>query len=237
MVLVAVIMLSIANLLVRYMRWHAILAHMGDQTPWLRGMFAYFAGFAYTATPGKVGELTRAIYYRKMGVRPGKIVAAFVVERFFDLLVVSALAALIFLTRPEFFLVGIAVVVMIALVLLAAKSRLIFLVFARGVIFFSPARWSHGIFRFMAMVYIHVGLGIRREKVLFFLGSGLIAWLCLCAAFFVLCIVLGVVASELFLLSVYPAAMLAGAVTFIPGGVGSTELSNSNAALIDRGAA
>lgn len=219
------LILSIANLLIRYMRWRTILLEQRSTTPWLFGLLAYLAGFAYTATPGKAGELSRALYYRKVGISPQKVFSAFVIERFFDLLAVSALASLIFFSRPEFSLVGIATLALIAFVLAATRIRRFFLVLAQSTSLLAPKRWHARIFRFLAMVRVRVSLGVASRKMPYYFTSGLIAWLCLSLAFAVLCYSVNIQANGLFLASIYPAAMLAGAITFIPGGVGSTEVA------------
>lgn len=40
----------------RYARWHWLLRRAGHGVPAMPGFAGYLAGFAFTATPGKVGE-------------------------------------------------------------------------------------------------------------------------------------------------------------------------------------
>ena len=87
--------LSLLSYLVRYMRWYWLLSRVGNKTNVMSGLLAYLAGFAFTATPGKVGELVRIRYLTPQGVPPWRVLAAFVYERAFDLVAVLFLAALV----------------------------------------------------------------------------------------------------------------------------------------------
>ena len=92
-----------ASYLVRYWRWRWLLHRNGDLVPFARGLCAYLAGFALTATPGKAGELLRIRYFSRMAVPASRTLAAFVFERALDLLVILLLsfaAAPIFPTSP-----------------------------------------------------------------------------------------------------------------------------------------
>ncbi len=101
--------------LLRYARWHWLLRRAGCQTPVGRGFLAYLSGFAFTATPGKVGELLRIRYLMPLGV-----LAAFVYERAFDLLAVLVLASLFISRRDVFTFVTSFVVVFVGLIAVAA---------------------------------------------------------------------------------------------------------------------
>ncbi|MEE7546167.1 flippase-like domain-containing protein, partial [Xanthomonas sp. Kuri4-1] len=77
----------------RYQRWRRLLHSQGDLIPWWPGALAYLSGFAFTASPGKAGELLRIRYYARMQVPASRTLAAFLFERALDLVVVTALGA------------------------------------------------------------------------------------------------------------------------------------------------
>jgi len=85
---------ALTALLLRGLRWQWLLTRAGHPTGTTKGLLAYFAGFAFTATPGKVGELVRIRYLQPMGVPAARIISAFVFERTLDLLVVLGIALL-----------------------------------------------------------------------------------------------------------------------------------------------
>lgn len=56
---------------------------------------AYLAGFAFTATPGKVIELICIRYFTRVGVPSNISFSSFIYERSLDLIVVLFLASLV----------------------------------------------------------------------------------------------------------------------------------------------
>ncbi|MEO6187063.1 MAG: lysylphosphatidylglycerol synthase domain-containing protein, partial [Steroidobacteraceae bacterium] len=83
------------SFVVRFARWRWLLLRAGNRLPVMRGLLVYLAGLAFTATPGKVGELVRIRYCALWSIPPWKVIAAYVFERALDLLVVLALASLV----------------------------------------------------------------------------------------------------------------------------------------------
>ena len=85
--------LSLLNYWLRFERWHAYLAVLGDRLPRLRHMTIYLAGFALTTTPGKAGEALRSVYLAPFGVSYKNSLAALFTERLIDFLAIVFLAA------------------------------------------------------------------------------------------------------------------------------------------------
>jgi glycosyltransferase 2 family protein len=128
-VLYGVVALSYAG---RYWRWRLLLGrlHIG-RTGW-SDLLGWFRGFALTATPAKVGELSRVqLLHEQLGYPRVPLVHVFVAERFSD---VAAVAMLLLVLTPtqlldrlpslsniQLFLVPILV---LAAVLLANRSGL-----------------------------------------------------------------------------------------------------------------
>ena len=67
---------SLFNYFLRYRRWAWLLARRGSDVPFGAHGLIYIAGFAYTATPGKIGEALRGIYLKDYGVPLSRTVAA-----------------------------------------------------------------------------------------------------------------------------------------------------------------
>ena len=88
--------LSLANYVLRIIRWRMYLKRLDVQVPLRFAALTFTAGFAYTVSPGKVGEMVRARYFVPLGVPVGNIAAAFFAERLLDLLAMAVLAALLF---------------------------------------------------------------------------------------------------------------------------------------------
>ena len=92
-VLAGLLVLSLVNYLLRFLRWARYLALLEAPVPWRINLDAYFSGFALTTSPGKVGEMLRSVLLKPHGVPPAASVAAFFAERVSDLLAILVLAA------------------------------------------------------------------------------------------------------------------------------------------------
>ena len=57
--------LSLANYLIRFVRWEIYLRQLGNRVPFLANLSVYLAGFGFTTTPGKVGEAVRTVYLKR----------------------------------------------------------------------------------------------------------------------------------------------------------------------------
>jgi uncharacterized protein (TIRG00374 family) len=223
-VLALMLPLVLASYAARYARWFWLLRKAGQAPPIWRGFLAYLAGFALTATPGKAGELLRIRYFESMGIPPSRTMAVFVFERACDLLVIlllSLLAASVFPT------IG-----LLCLVVLAFVGAL-----------FGFAAWP-GSARCLAWTASRLRKGLLKSAI-DFIGSAIrelqscltwrslamstlsggLAWSLTALVFLGICSALGIHAPLTALFGIYPLAMLIGALSFVPGGVGTTELA------------
>ena len=211
--------LSIA---LRYVRWRWLLRRAGHRIPVAEGFGAYISGFAFTASPGKVGELLRIRYHAPMEVPAHRVLAAFVYERGCDLLCVLALSCLAG-AGSYFFWVSVAFV----LGLLAAVAG-----------FAMRPQWLTAMLRMVPrrleafatpiVCTLRDGLSGARhwltwKDALVSLLLGLLAWSLLGWAFANLLGALNIQVPSFDAFAIYPLAMLAGAASMVPGGLGSTE--------------
>ncbi|GAB3048172.1 lysylphosphatidylglycerol synthase transmembrane domain-containing protein [Stenotrophomonas tumulicola] len=207
----------------RYQRWRSVLAAQGHPLhSWWRGLVAYLAGFAFTASPGKAGELLRIRYFNWQGVPAQATLTSFIFERAMDLLVITLLSISAATLVPAFGLLALVILVLLlALLALGCWPPLARL--ARAL----AARLPGAPVRRVARFLIDGGTALRplfRARLL--LGSlswGAAAWLLTAAAFAWLCHTSGITAHWPLLLGIYPLAILIGALSFVPGGVGTTE--------------
>jgi glycosyltransferase 2 family protein len=88
-------LLSLGNYGLRIYRWRCYLARLGHRVPAGFAAISYVAGFAYTLSPGKVGEMVRARYYARLDVPLSDVAAAFLAERLLDVVAMVALAGLL----------------------------------------------------------------------------------------------------------------------------------------------
>jgi glycosyltransferase 2 family protein len=214
---------SLLNYALRIVRWRRYLAKLGSPLPFDFLALTYIAGFAFTVSPGKVGEMARARYYSRFGISLPDVAGAFFVERLLDVMAMLVLATLIATTAPRYYPVmwttGVAVVALLLVLTLAPWSRI------AGA--FDSPRLPHLVSRLAVGASKALGaartlLGPRALLLGFVLGLG--GWGLEGVGLYVL----GGVFPAAHLapaagIGIYAVAVLAGAVSFLPGGLGSTE--------------
>lgn len=83
------------NLLIRFLRWQGLLHAIGRPPGlrWVRSLVIYLAGLALTASPGKLGETVRSLFLHQHGVPWPRSLGAFFVDRGSDVIGVALLGA------------------------------------------------------------------------------------------------------------------------------------------------
>jgi len=216
--------MALLSYLVRYTRWRWLLGRADSTTPWFSGFYAYLSGFAFTATPGKVGELIRIRYLQPIGVPPSTVFGAFVYERAFDLISVLALSCLA-LTQTHIFPFVLGFVALFLGLVVLVASHLRWLGRASALL----RRWH---FKRLARLTTTLKNGLQACRLwltpldmLVSLALGVLAWSITAFSFTWLLTQLNISIAFLPSLAIYPLAMLAGAASMMPGGVGSTEVT------------
>ncbi|PPU94129.1 lysylphosphatidylglycerol synthase transmembrane domain-containing protein [Xanthomonas albilineans] len=213
-----------ASYLFRFWRWRWLLQRQGHAVPFGLGWAAYLAGFALTATPGKAGELLRIRYFARMGVPAGRTLAVFVFERASDLLVILALSLL---AAPVFPTLGTLVAVVLGFValLFGAAAWPVLLAWLDSLGRRLPGRWLRRVAQFAVFAATELRACLGTDQCVRSLIAGTAAWGLTSAVFVGLCNGLGLQLEPIVAFGIYPLAMLIGALSFVPGGVGTTELA------------
>lgn len=217
-------LLSLINLSLRTVRWRNYLARLGHQMPRRFSALAYVAGFAYTLLPGKVGEMTRARYYRPLGVPLTDVAAAFFAERLMDLVAVVMLACLLFAADARYA----GAVMGAALLILAVLCALGLTPWGTLRAWFNSQNWIPDVLRPSLTGLLSALISTRpllRPRVLASgLVLGLAAWGCDGAGLGLLSSIYPTVhLSPMIALGIYGVAVLVGGLSLLPGGLGSTE--------------
>lgn len=224
--------LSLLNYAIRYIRWHWYLAIMGHSIPVFRHILYYLSGFALTTTPGKAGEAIRSLYLKRHGVDYPTSLAAFASERFSDLISVLliALIAITYFEDYQTVAIGFAAVLVIALGMIQSKA---FRDFCSKLI----KKYTHGKISTTLLHIISIVEQMAQlmsiKVLLIGLVLGVVSWGCEAYAFAIVGQalmgpafgdgVMGVNAPIIVFAGIYAISMLIGAISFLPGGLGSTE--------------
>lgn len=207
--------LTLLSYALRFLRWHLLLTHLGHRIPLGRQALIYLAGFGLAMTPGKLGETVRSAYLVPLGVPLGHSLAAFFTERLADLLIVSLLASLALaplLAHPVWF--GVVWAGLLALLALLRSRLLPGLArrLGRGTLAHTADGGAHALHHLLRgrMLCLSLLLGG-----LAWAGQGLGLWLLLATG--------GAAPPPWPTVGSYALSLLAGALSFVPGGLGVTE--------------
>jgi len=217
--------MSLTSYVIRAVRWRIYLRGLGYVMPLGFSIVTYLAGFAYTLAPGKVGELLKFQYYRPLGITFPPVAAAFFVERMTDLAVFVCLALFFWGMTTD----GYGLVVWVSGVFVPIAFLAIGLLDAAHIghfCSFIPGRFI-AVNRLLARLLdalqsVKGLLTLPRLAQGFALGA--CGWLCEAATLYALSYMfpeIGLTFSGA--IGIYAVAIVIGAVTFLPGGLGGTE--------------
>lgn len=214
---------SFTSYCVRYIRWQYYLKLNGHYLPLHVNFLYYLSALALTTTPGKAGETIRSVLLRPHGVPYHTSLACFVVERFLDLMVVTLLSFLILSVYQGYAYFALVVLAVLVAVLPFIRSEILHT-------FLWTWHHKHKASRLGHVVgHIHHLLQYARKLLLaknlyIGLSLGLLAWGIQGLAFYYLLGMLDFNAGLAMAMGIYALSLLAGAASFVPGGIGSTEL-------------
>ncbi len=213
---------SLLNYALRFVRWDWFTRHNGGHIPMVRHAIIYITGFSLTTTPGKAGEAIRSLYMTRYGIAMHHSFASLFVERLIDLISIAALAtpaAGLFAKAPLVLGLSGGLVAVAAISLRTPLPELL----ARRASNFVR---SGGI----SSAFSHIATLLASSRnlltVRMFVAAnliGLIAWSAEGFGFYVLLRELGTDTTLFVAMGIYGASVLIGALSFLPGGLGSTE--------------
>ena len=220
-VLAGLLALSLVNYLLRFLRWARYLALLDAPVPWRINLDAYFAGFALTTSPGKVGEMLRSVLLKPHGVPSAASVAAFFAERVSDLLAILVLAAVgLWAYAPARPIVGLALAAVVVALLLVQWTALIAAIdrWAQA----RPQKWARLVVK-LCEVVLHFRRCFSLPAMGMGLALGVVAWFAEGLGFWWLLLALDHPLPLSTAVFIYAFAMLVGALSFLPGGLGGSE--------------
>ncbi len=217
--------LVLGNYALRTVRFRYYLAALGVVVAWTEAALVFVAGFLFTVTPGKMGEVVKGwLLQRRRGASVTDVASSVVAERFTDVVGLLAIAAVgVAETGAHRQLFWTVVGLCLGFLLAVAHPRLVPATLVR----LAPAihRLPKGSQLQVAIARVHAILVqlCRPKRLLVGVALAATAWLLEAIAFRVLLDGMGAQAGLGSAIVVYAMATLFGAVSMLPGGVGSTE--------------
>jgi uncharacterized protein (TIRG00374 family) len=219
---VVICTLSLVNYALRFIRWRWYLGTMGHRIPVGQDLRIYLSGFALTTTPGKAGEAIRSLFLKEYEVPYTTSLAALAAERLADVISVAIIAVGGILFFGEFRWLALFMLLAAAMMILAVHSQSL-----RGALRRIISRMLAG--RLHNAAEHAVSLLDRLSRLtgstglLLGICLGTVAWSAEAYGFWYLVVALGYDLPLLQAAAIYALSMLAGAASFMPGGLGGAE--------------
>jgi uncharacterized protein (TIRG00374 family) len=215
--------LSLLNYGLRFVRWHYYIRSLGGVISLRHDLRIYIGGFALTTTPGKAGEMARSFWLRPYGVPATMSIAAFFAERIQDFLGIVLLASfgIASFRGGVWVLLGGVALVLSAMIILYVPT------ITRTLLRVLTAR--HGrmqpVARRITEILVLTRGCFAPTRFVIGLVIGICAWSAEGLGLYVLMLALGHPLPLVPAIGIFAFSTLAGALSFMPGGLGGTEVT------------
>lgn len=222
--------LAFANYVIRFLRWAYYLRAFRISLPLRDSITVFMSGLAMSITPGKLGELVKSYFLKKMTDTPmHRSVPIVFAERLTDFVAIVALAAVgavMFGQGQRLLWVGAGVTLAGLAVIMTRPlmTRLVDLV-ARLPRLDKPAESLHAL-------YDHAYQLLTPRPLVVATAMGVLSWFCECIAYKLTIVAMGFSITLPEATFIYAFATFFGAITFLPGGLGATEGSLTGLAIM-----
>lgn len=221
------LLLTLGNYTLRFFKWHFYLGQIGARNlPPGESMRLFVAGFPLAVTPGKVGEVLKAVWVnRKTGVPVGRAISVVVAERISDGMAVLMLSVAGIIAYPRYWPAFASVLALLLSIIVVSQIRplaLLVLSWMEKLPFIR--RFADSLREFYEGSYTL----FKPLPTLLAVGLGTISWLGEGIGFYLILVGLGLTpglqlaATAVFILAF---ATVIGAVSTLPGGLGAAEAS------------
>lgn len=216
----------LVNYVLRFVKWQYYLRIINVENLRRRDSWLIFiSGFTMVMTPGKVGELLKAYLVRsRTGAELSRTVPVVLIERLTDgmaTLLLIGIGVIVFPFGWPIFVAGLGGALLVLFLVQREGIVLSILGKLRRTRFTARVNALEGLYRSTQFLLAPRPLGVA-------VGLGVISWFGECVAFFVILTGLGIEPSWHLLLAatfVFGVSAWAGALSFLPGGLGATEAS------------
>ncbi len=217
-------LLSTLNYALRYLRWNYLLKRFGHSAPTPDKLLCYLSGFALTTTPAKSGEVVRSYYFKlRHGIPYSHSLPSLFTERLMDALACLLLGTLALYTFENVRWIGALFSAAVAVVVLLVTHRKLLLFLANS-LRIVRLKLLHALLDQLPILLQRTGTLLSPRSFTLGFLVGILAWSTEGFAFAWLARELGGEGSIVLYMSIFCIAVIAGAMTFVPGGLGGTEV-------------
>lgn len=214
-------LLSLLNLLVRFLKWHYYLHVLQIRIPIRDSMLIFFSGLPLSITPGKIGEVIKSFYLKKGFGQPisttAPIVLADRLTDFLSLVIIAFVGAISFSYGQK---VVFAVALAIILIILSITNKTIAEAILRGL---KKIKFIQRQTDSLQRLYDSSYALLKFRVIVFPILLSIIAWSFEALEFYFVFILLRLGDGFLAPFFIYSFSVIVGAVSMLPGGLGVAE--------------
>ena len=220
--LLPVLGLTFVNYVLRYAKWHYYLRRLGIQVSHKDSALVFFSGLSMAITPGKFGELFKAVLLRdRAQVAETDTASVVIAERLTDFIALIILATFgVFSAQHGYWVLAISVIgTAFALVLVSSRR-------AENLFLGILERFSIGrrIAPKLRKMLRSIASLTEAKPLLLMTTLSVVAWFCECIGYYwILCGIPGTQPDLGTATFIYAFATIFGAIAMLPGGLGVTE--------------
>lgn len=214
--------LAFANYVIRFTRWQIYLRRQAVRVPLTSSLLVFGSGLSLSITPGKVGELLKSYLLRELhGIPATRTAPVVIAERVTDLIgmLLLAVAGVALYGIETTLVVAAAALVVVGLVLLAWPRPM------RAMIdLFTRPGFARRFRTPLQDMYAGLATLCRPGPLTVAVALAIPAWACECVGFALIVNAFPAAYVDLGLaMVIYASTTIAGALSFLPGGLGVTE--------------
>lgn len=213
--------LAFLNYVIRFIKWQYYLNILSIRIPRKESFKIHMSGLALSITPGKLGEVVKS-YFLKTGYNEpySKTAPIVFADRFTDLIALVILVAIgaYGFSYGQNFVWGVAIFILVTFTIIIVKplgQNIINLI--KGIRFISKKADK------LQALYDSSYILLNPKKIILPLIISIFAWSMEAIAFYLVFIGFGLEKTFLSAFFIYSFSTIVGAVSMLPGGLGSTE--------------
>jgi len=222
-----ILILSLLNYFIRFIRWHYYLGKLNISLPFVRSLIIFISSFVLAVTPGKMGEVLKSYLLKEEnGTEIRKSLPILLTERitdFISIVLLAIIGAYLFNYGKEIIIITGIFFVFFVIVLSYRKLSILLIDILGKVEYFK--KYTDKLLTAYDSIYII--LKLKPLIVAIFLGVS--SWFCECLGLYI--VLKGFTDTinmdiNIFVPTfIYAFSTLVGAIAMLPGGLGATEAS------------
>lgn len=220
-VYVLAVVSTLSSYLIRFLKWHWMLKKLDIEISWKESFDIFFIGLSMSITPGKVGELLKAFLIKKRtNVEMSRSASAVFIDRLtdmFSMLILIAFGVSLYPLGKYFFVIFLVIFVGITIILRFRKLSMKAIHLITRIKFLQKHR------DILVTFYDNAYELLKFRTFLSIILVSALAWFMECVSMYIFVEALHLNLTFIHDIFIFSFGTLAGAISFLPGGLGIAE--------------